>query len=359
MVDHQQAPYLDVASEFLPTLPGTRGGRRLPGFDRAAGDLEKVAVGRVDHQHAAVRRRDQRPGSLPDAREARVVITRWALLICHGTDNRGVSTSSSASSVAPTSVPDSSLADLAELQGLAILGDQQFGALHVLCRAMRVADADLPSTLTAILTSATTAIAAADHAGLNLLIRGKFEPQATLGSAPEPLDALQKRTGAGPCIDASRDQVSIDVEDMADDARWPEFAEAAVALGVRAMCCVPLWVDDRRMGSLSLYAERPRAFDGIARRLADLYATHAAVALLEAQRADQMQRALANRDIIGQAKGVLMAQRHITADQAFGLLKETSHAINRKVVDVATFVAGTGELPSPESGRSDSVDVVR
>ena len=237
-------------------------------------------------------------------------------------------------------------ADLTELHGLDVLGEEQFNALNVLCRAMRGSDTTLTGTLAAILGSATSVISGADHAGLNLLTRGRFEPQATIGSAPEPLDALQQRTGTGPCIDASRKQESIDVANMAEETRWPDFAAAAVDLGVRAMCCVPLWVDDRRMGSLSLYAERPRAFDDTSKRLADLYATHAAVALLEAQRTDQLQRALASRDVIGQAKGVLMAQRRVTADEAFDVLKAASQALNRKLIDVAESVASTGELPA-------------
>lgn len=238
------------------------------------------------------------------------------------------------------------VAALSELDGLDVLDDVTFGALHVLCRALHVNDPSLAVTLEAILTSATVAVPAADHAGLNLLIGRNFQPQATIGAAPPKLDALQQRNGTGPCIDASREQDTIEVTDMRTDTRWPEFAHAAVELGVHSMLCVPLWVDERRLGSLSLYAGSPAAFDGNARRLAELYATHAALALLEAQRAEQMQRAIASRDLIGQAKGVLMCRHHITAEQAFDVLKRASQVHNRKLVDIAETVAGTGELPA-------------
>jgi GAF domain-containing protein len=231
------------------------------------------------------------------------------------------------------------------LDGLDVLGDEQFTALQVLCRALHVKEADLAGTLTAILTSATSAVPGADHAGINLLVRGRFEPQATIGAAPPQLDALQQRNGTGPCIDASRDQTSVHVDDLRSDRRWPEFAAAAIELGVYAMLCVPLWVDDRQLGSLSLYGCAPGVFDPTAKRLAELYATHGAIALLEAQRADQLRRALASRDLIGQAKGVLMARHRITADQAFALLTKASQAANRKVVDIAETVAASGELP--------------
>jgi GAF domain-containing protein len=248
----------------------------------------------------------------------------------------------------PALPPDDTAGSLGDLHGLGVLSDAQFSALHVLCRALRVGEADLAGTLAAILSSVTSAVAGADHAGLNLLTRGRFEPQATLGPAPAPLDALQQRSGTGPCIDASRDQVSVEIDDMTRDERWPEFAAAAVDLGVRSMLCVPLWVDDRRLGSLSLYADTAEAFDATAKRLADLYATHAAVALLDAQRTDQLRRALASRDLIGQAKGVLMERHRITADAAFAMLTDASKNTNRKVTDIAEAVALTGVLPGAD-----------
>ncbi|WP_292988683.1 GAF and ANTAR domain-containing protein [Mycobacterium sp.] len=247
---------------------------------------------------------------------------------------------------------DGDLELLSELDGLRALGDKEFDALHVLCRALHVEEADLQGTLIAILTAATAAINGADEAGLNLYAGGRFEPQATIGKAPPQLDALQQRTKRGPCIDASRKQASIHVDDLAVDQRWPEFAAAGLELGIHSMLCVPLWVDDRRLGSLSLYARSPVAFDDSAKRLADLYATHGALALLEAQRADQLQRAIASRDLIGQAKGVLMERHRITADQAFALLRGASQRLNVKVADIAESVATTGDLPPLEGAGS-------
>ena len=57
-----------------------------------------------------------------------------------------------------------------------------------------------------------------------------------------------------------------------------------------------------------------------------------------------MRLALANRDIIGQAKGILMERHRITADEAFALLSERSQRANRKLKDVARQLAETGTL---------------
>lgn len=234
--------------------------------------------------------------------------------------------------------------DAPNFDGLEVLGEPDFDALKVLSRSLHVKEADLDGTLLAVLTSATAVIAAARDAGLNLMVRGRLEPQATVGAAPPRLDALQRATGAGPCVEASRDQQTIVVDDLAVDGRWPDFACAAIDLDVRSMLCVPLWVNDEMLGSLSLYAQATGAFGPSATRLAELFATHAALALAEARRVDQLRRAMVNRDVIGQAKGVLMERHRISSEQAFALLKEAARTSNRKVVDVAETLAATGVL---------------
>ncbi|WP_375480483.1 anti-sigma factor antagonist [uncultured Jatrophihabitans sp.] len=70
------------------------------------------------------------------------------------------------------------------------------------------------------------------------------------------------------------------------------------------------------------------------------------IARLERQ-VDGLGRALLNRDVIGQAKGVLMATRKLSAEEAFGLLAQISQRTNRKLTDIAAEVALTGSLPEP------------
>ena len=49
-------------------------------------------------------------------------------------------------------------------------------------------------------------------------------------------------------------------------------------------------------------------------------ATHAAVALIAANRQHPFESALANRDVIGQAKGIIMERFDVDAVRAFQLL---------------------------------------
>jgi GAF domain-containing protein len=223
-------------------------------------------------------------------------------------------------------------------------GLASWSVLERLGRALHVPEAGLQPTLDAIARTAVETITPARYAGVNLYEHGKFLPQAVSGEPPLTLDVLQQETGTGPCIDSSRDQVTIRVDDMTSETRWPRYVELAVSLEVASMLCVPLSVDDQRLGSVSLYAAERAAFSLADEYLARLFAVQAALALAEAHRADQLRQALSNRDVIGQAKGILMERHRITADEAFVLLSERSQQVNRKLVDVARRLAETGTV---------------
>ncbi|WP_158021343.1 GAF and ANTAR domain-containing protein [Mycolicibacterium chubuense] len=230
---------------------------------------------------------------------------------------------------------------------LADLSDLAWSSLDQLGRALRVPDGDLDSTLVAVLDMAIGMVEGCEAAGLNLFEKGRFVPQVVRGAAPPRLDALQQETGEGPCVDASRDQVTVDIDDMTTESRWPEFTRLAIELSVGSMLCLPLWINDRRLGSLSLYGSTPQAFTApAAHQTAQLLSTHAALALADVQRSEQLRRAVANRDLIGQAKGILMERHRITADAAFEMLVEISQRVNRKVVAIAEMIATTGQVPS-------------
>ena len=60
---------------------------------------------------------------------------------------------------------------------------------------------------------------------------------------------------------------------------------------------------------------------------------------------DQLAEALESRDVIGQAKGILMERRGISADDAFDTLRRASQALNVKLAQVAeTLVERRAEI---------------
>ena len=222
--------------------------------------------------------------------------------------------------------------------------DIGWDVMEGVARSLHVKEADLAGTLQAVLRTAVDTVEPAVAAGVNLLVRGRFEPQAVFGEPPHALDRWQREHGIGPCIDASAQQSIIRVDDTAREQRWPGFGPLAAQLGVCSMVCVPLWVDQARLGSVSVYAGLTAAFTTRDETVAGLLATQAAFALGDALRTEQLRTMATNRDLIGQAKGILMERHKITADQAFDLLRVASQESNRKLVDVADGLVATGSL---------------
>jgi GAF domain-containing protein len=219
-------------------------------------------------------------------------------------------------------------------------------SLEIMARALRVKNAELQPTLEAIASTAVTMLSPARYAALTVLSRGELIPRASTGEPPLLLDRLQQKLGDGPCINAARHQSVFRIDDTREDLRWPQFCAEAARLNVRSMLCVPLWIDERGLGALSLYADQVAAFSEPHERVTVLLATFAALALAEAQRAGQLYDALANRDVIGQAKGILMERHGVTADAAFSVLSRVSQAENVKLVEITRRFVETREFSS-------------
>ena len=136
---------------------------------------------------------------------------------------------------------------------------------------------------------------------------------------------------------------AVVVDDISSDPRWPDLAARAEELEVRSVMCLALGAD-HPLGVLTIYSSQAGAFTREAVRLAQILAAFATVALPAVQRHHHLARALTTRDVIGQAKGILMERHKITAEQAFLLLSHASSVTNTKLGLVAEHVADTGEL---------------
>ncbi len=141
------------------------------------------------------------------------------------------------------------------------------------------------------------------------------------------------------------DEKTVRVEDMRTETRWPRFAAETVEMGVLSSLSFQLFVEGDDLGALTLYARDPHAFGGESEDVGLVLAAHSAVALVGAQQEQNLRRAVGNRDLIGQAKGILMERYRLTADQAFQVLARVSQQTNRKLVDVAEELTQTGTVP--------------
>lgn len=80
----------------------------------------------------------------------------------------------------------------------------------------------------------------------------------------------------------------------------------------------------------------------------DVFAAHAAVAAAQTRTRTELLGAVQTRDVIGQAKGILMERHKMTSSQAFALLVKTSQNTNIPLRQVADQIADTGENPTSQ-----------
>ena len=161
----------------------------------------------------------------------------------------------------------------------------------------------------------------------------------------------QNQARQGPCLDAWRDDKQIVVVDVAADQRWPAFTRRVSDLGVGSMLCTPITVKGVRAGVLTLIGggiDFDDASEDTA-ALARVFAAHAGVAMTGQQRSEDATAALSTRDVIGQAKGILMERFGLTADTAFAMLVRASADTNTKLRAVCELLCLTGALQQRNS----------
>jgi GAF domain-containing protein len=206
---------------------------------------------------------------------------------------------------------------------------------------------DMTKTLERIVGLAVEHLEGCEFAGVSLNARGRITSPASSNDIPRKVDTIQQEVGEGPCVDAIRDHEAFKTGDLAAETRWPHFSKRAHAeTGIASILSLRLFAEADTMGALNLYSTKRDAFDETDEVLASVFATHAAVAMSSAKREANLERKAETRDVIGRAKGILMAIRHVTNEEAFALLREASQRLNVKLAAVADEVSDTGELPN-------------
>ncbi|MCA1702460.1 MAG: GAF and ANTAR domain-containing protein [Actinobacteria bacterium] len=229
-------------------------------------------------------------------------------------------------------------------QGSAAGEDQLARQLSELARDLQERRS-LQDTLNGIAQAAVDNVPGAQFAGITLVrARREVHTAAWTDELVHAADQAQYDTGQGPCLNSVYEEKTVRVTDMRTEHRWPEFAKRAAGLGVSSMLSIQLYVTGDNLGALNLYSNATEAFDDESEHVGLLLAAHAAIAMASAQQQEQLVQAINTRDLIGQAKGILMERHKITFDQAFTLLIRASQLANTKLRDVAEQLTATGEL---------------
>ena len=182
---------------------------------------------------------------------------------------------------------------------------------------------------------------------------------STVGATDQRLIALDdaQYEAGGPCV-ATLDQSDpiFWEDDAAAEERWEHFAETAAHLGVKSSLSVHMPTDSSEVAaSLNLYARERLELSDRQLQMAINYADQLAMTLQSvdaytaaATLAQNMADAMRTRAVIEQAKGILMAEERISAEQAFQRLVELSQHTNVKLRDVARHLVDKRTRPTVE-----------
>jgi GAF domain-containing protein len=182
------------------------------------------------------------------------------------------------------------------------------------------------------------------------------------------LENLQIQHQEGPCIAAYDGKELVGVEDLESDARWPAFREDAVARRIRAVLASPLPYNQDAVGVVAVVSEQRHPWSPEAElallAFTDLAALLIASMMLGQQQSEltaQLQEGLKSRQVIEQAKGVLMGRDGITPREAYVQLRAQARNERRKLVAVCTEIVKSstagpvGRLGQGGTGSSANV----
>ncbi len=161
------------------------------------------------------------------------------------------------------------------------------------------------------------------------------------------LGELQIALGEGPCVDAFTDSRPVLVPDLGQRSagRWPGYATAAAALGVRAVFSFPHQVGAARLGAMDVYRREAGVLSEGALGLAPAFADVTVENLLDAQAGsagatagEGLDDVLGANYVVYQAQGMTMVDLGVSLGDALARLRAHAFAEDRPLAEVARDV---------------------
>lgn len=201
---------------------------------------------------------------------------------------------------------------------------------------------ELEPILDAVSTQAVRLIPEVDFADILLLDGDGHRSMAPTSPIAVELDRIQVELGQGPCLEAITSDPLVHTADFHNESRWPLFSSAALDHGIQSMMSFHLYTHPDKArggifgrGALNLFSRNVGPFSLADQAVGAMLATHAATALMAANRQMQFESALHSRDTLAQAKGILMERFKIDAVRAFDLMVKLSQDTNTPVRIIA------------------------
>lgn len=198
----------------------------------------------------------------------------------------------------------------------------------------------IEEALDRLIASSLALVPGADCAKVSVIDDGRLCAIVASSQLTASLDGAQHVARHGPCLEAISARAAVRCDDLGTDARWPGFAAHAATAGLHSVLSYPIDIPSDAGAALSLFSFRVGAFEAQSEAIGAMLADHAALALLNERQERQFRTALASRDVIGQAKGMIMERFGVDASRAFAMLTQISQETNTPVRELAASLVG-------------------
>jgi transcriptional regulator with GAF, ATPase, and Fis domain len=219
----------------------------------------------------------------------------------------------------------------------------------------------LDAALRLVVALARVTVPGADGVSVCLSRHGSLTTVAASDATVTGMDRDQYATGEGPCVAAATEGHWFHVESLDDELRWPAFIPLARDRGINSILSTPLLTQTRPMGALNIYSLRARAFAKPELELSSMLASRASDLLVSAAMdvsmedlSRQLQEALKGRDVIAQARGVLMERHGVAADAAYTMLRRSSRQSSTPLRRVAEDIMGSTQATDGPTAADDA-----
>lgn len=212
----------------------------------------------------------------------------------------------------------------------------------------------LHDTLDEISRHALATLPMAQFVAIIVSLEGKPATPVYTDDLAVELDLVQYKADTGPCLDSYRDGVVYIIDDTRTYDRWTAFCSAASAKGVLSTLSLPLRAGDVHLGAMNCYSRQAGSFGEAEQAVGERFAAQASILLANAEAYHSAQAmnqnltaAMESRAVIEQAKGIIIATSHCTADEAFQILVDQSQNENRKLREIAAELVTRTSRPRP------------
>ncbi len=216
---------------------------------------------------------------------------------------------------------------------------------------------DLDELLHRLMGHATQVI---DAAGAGVMLAGEQGDLEFVAASEQRVveaEQHQAKLKSGACFEAYATNRIVTVDDLSTDRRWPDYAQRVASLGLCSVLGVPMNAFGQTIGVINFYREAPSHWSPEDVDTAEIITSMGAGYVLSANHlraqhtlSEQLHAAIRSRDIIGQAKGVIMAREDVNADTAFQMLRQRSQDQKRRLRDLAQEIVADHEVHIDSSG---------